>query len=566
MCVPVLGSLGGKEAVAQSANPMLRQFSKKQVGSLDPTDECEGKWMVASPETTSGFSGVAYFFGRALQSGLKKPVGLVHTAWPGTSAQGWTSSQSLDQIPAVKAEKDKIVDDEKTLPTRFSTYKTNFAAWESRFHREDRLYDAALFANPGIATEGWKPVTLAGSLSAFGLPDAGVIWLRHQVTIPKAQANRSLLLALGDMHFAEVYWNGTKVDEMTPQTFRRAVGWEPVGNFTVPAKLVKEGEATLAIRLRSPAGGAAVNLQKVKQPLLDGSWLAKAEYELPALDEEGKTAFPGMTPLKTRDESGIPTFMFNGMLRPLIPYAMRGVVWYQGESNAHQAFLYRSLFPLLIRDWRANWGTGDFAFYWCQLPNSGLKTDVAGESKYKWAELREAQQLTLALPKTGQAVLIDIGGVDLHPSNKKDVGERLSKVVLAQTYGQKIPFSGPVFASMTVEGTKIRLRFQHAEGGLKAKPLPADYEVGAQTQPLTRNSPKSELEGFAICGEDRKWVWADARIDGETVLVESPLVTKPIAVRYAWADNPTCNLYNGSDLPAGTFRTDDFPLLSGGPK
>jgi len=252
---------------------------------------------------------------------------------------------------------------------------------------------------------------------------------------------------------------------------------------------------------------------------------------------------------------------FNGMIAPLLPCAMRGVIWYQGEGNASRAFMYRTAFPLLIDDWRRHWGRGNFPFYFCQLTNYQEKSALPGESEI--AELREAQHLTLRLPNTGEAVLIDIGeSKDIHPRNKKDAGERLARIALARDYGRDVPYSGPVYDSMQVEGNKIRLRFQHADGGLVAAPLPAFYNVETLrhlTAPLVRNSPKSQLEGFAICGADHKWAWADAKIDGDVVMVWSDAVPAPVAVRYGWADNPTCNLENGAGLPASPFRTDDFP-------
>lgn len=256
----------------------------------------------------------------------------------------------------------------------------------------------------------------------------------------------------------------------------------------------------------------------------------------------------------------IPSILFNGMISPLVPYAISGVIWYQGEANTNRAWQYRSAFPLLIQDWRTQWKQGDFPFYFCQLANYQPKLPAPSESA--WAELREAQTMTLKLTNTGQAVLIDIGeSGDIHPRNKKDAGERLGAVALANHYGKKILFSGPVYQSMKADGGKIRLAFKHADGGLVAKPLPATYDVkskNSETAPLVRNSPASEVEGFAICGEDKKWVWADAKIDGNDVVVWSDNVPAPVAVRYAWADNPTCNLYNGAGFPAVPFRTDDF--------
>jgi len=259
-----------------------------------------------------------------------------------------------------------------------------------------------------------------------------------------------------------------------------------------------------------------------------------------------------------------PSCLFSGMIHPILSYAINGVIWYQGETNVSRAWQYRSAFPMLIKDWRTQWKQPDLPFYFCQLANFKPKTAAPEESPD--AELRESQSLALKLPRTGQAVLIDIGEAgDIHPRNKKDVGDRLARIALADSYGKKIAFSGPVYQSMKIEGGRIRLTFTHADGRLTARPLPATYDVKTQTgvtAPLVRNSPDSELEGFAICGADHKWVWADAKIDGDSVVVWSDQVSKPVAVRYAWASNPTCNLYNGAGLPASPFRTDDEPATT----
>ena len=255
------------------------------------------------------------------------------------------------------------------------------------------------------------------------------------------------------------------------------------------------------------------------------------------------------------------------MVHPIIPYGIRGVLWYQGESNTVNASLYRTSFPLLIKDWRQHWQQGDFPFYFCQLANYLAKMNQPGESA--WAELREAQAKTLSVPNTGMAVLIDTGeSEDIHPQSKQIAGERLAQIALAKTYRRDVVHSGPLYKSMRIEGSAIRLSFDHLGGGLIAKEVPATYDVmrkTGKTAPLVRNCPKSQIEGFAICGADKKWVWADAKIDGDTVLVSSTQVPAPIAVRYAWADNPTCNLHNAADLPASPFRTDDFTFAAASP-
>jgi len=233
------------------------------------------------------------------------------------------------------------------------------------------------------------------------------------------------------------------------------------------------------------------------------------------------------------------TVLYNAMIYPYLQFPIKGAIWYQGESNADRANQYRTLFPAMIKDWRTKWGIGDFPFYFVQLANF---MDVVNEPQVSaWAELRDAQKQTLALKNTGMAVIIDAGDAkDIHPKNKQDVGKRLAYNALAKTYGVKIPFSGPVYKSQQISGNSIKLNFTSTDGGLKAK-------------------DGGELKGFAIAGADQKFHWAKATIQGDQVVVSSDEVSSPVAVRYAWANNPVCNFYNGADLPASPFKTDNWP-------
>jgi sialate O-acetylesterase len=261
-------------------------------------------------------------------------------------------------------------------------------------------------------------------------------------------------------------------------------------------------------------------------------WQYKAEYRMiPKPSNLGKPSAPGIN-------GGVntPTALYNGMIHPLTPYTIRGAIWYQGEGNAGNGREYRSLLPAMIQGWRKAWDQGDFPFGIVQLANFMAVRPEPSESG--WAELREAQMMTLKTKNTGLAVAIDIGDAcDIHPKNKQDVGKRLALWAMAKIYGQNLTFSGPIYKSMKVEGNTIRVKFHWVDGGLVAK--------------------GGKLTGFAIAGGDKKFVWAEAKIEGETVVVWSDKVAKPVAVRYAWADNPVCNLYNKCDLPASPFRTDD---------
>jgi sialate O-acetylesterase len=236
-------------------------------------------------------------------------------------------------------------------------------------------------------------------------------------------------------------------------------------------------------------------------------------------------------------DSHIPTVLYNAMINPIIPYGIRGVIWYQGESNATKAQQYKTLFPLLIKDWRKNWGDKNFPFYFVQLANF---TDIKDEPvESTWAELREAQLETLKLPNTGMVVAIDLGvAKDIHPKNKQDVGLRLALIARSKIYKEKVPYSGPVYKSYAVKGDRITITFKELNGGLLAK--------------------GDTLKGFAIAGADKKFYWAQAKIEGNKIVVWSSEVKEPVAVRYAWANNPICSLYNKAGLPASPFRTDKW--------
>lgn len=268
----------------------------------------------------------------------------------------------------------------------------------------------------------------------------------------------------------------------------------------------------------------------------------KAVAKAKAAGKEAPKPPRGPSDPHTNNQS--PANLYNGMLYPVLPYGLRGAIWYQGETNAGRAYQYRTLFPTLIKSWRAEWQEGEFPFYFVQLANfMGTRPEPSDSA---WAELREAQSLTLKLPATGQAVIIDIGeGNNIHPKNKQDVGKRLAVWALAKTYGKDVVYSGPIYKSHEIQGDKVVLSFDSLGGGLVAK-------------------GGDKLKGFAIAGSDKKFAWADARIEGDKIVVSSPKVTSPVAVRYAWADNPECNLYNQAGIPASPFRTDTWPGITVG--
>lgn len=549
--------------IPASANNQIRQFLVTKATSPIPLDSANGTWTVAGPETSGQFSAVGYYFAKALQNQIHQPVGLVNASYGGTPCEAWTSREAMESVPDLKAASERLWAQAERYPMDKAAFVASFERWLRDSGREDKgASNTAAYAGDSVPSEGWRTVKLPGPLAAEGLPPTGVVWLRNSVDIPDGEANFPVTIDYGVLDaFESVYWNGDPVRQYDVKNYP---GSGFVRRYDIPGKLVKAGRNVLAIRLFSPV--SRVNFSaapKIESHSVTGPWLAKAECSLPDLDEKERKAAP-VAPDSPPFPRNVSSFLYNAMIHPLLPYTIAGAIWYQGESNAGRAWQYRTTFPLMVSDWRKSWGLGDFPFYFCQLANFHPKEPTPGESDL--AELREAQSTALKLPNTGQAVLIDIGeAADVHPRNKKEAGDRLARLALARNYGHNLVDSGPVYESMKIQNGRIFLNFSRCDGGLLARPLPDSYDVKSlfhKTAPLVRNSPDSELEGFAICGEDHKWSWADARINGNTVEVWSGLVSAPVAARYGWARNPTVNLYNGAGLPAAPFRTDDFPATS----
>ena len=562
--------------LAASANPLLRSFMPKRQTPSSPAEELHGRWVVSAPDTAGSFSAVAYYFAKNVQAAVTGPVGLVDTSWGGTPIEAWISSEGLDRQSDLKARKDAILAEQPQAAERLMKFPGDYEAWIARHDRRGpAAADPALYASPEVATDDWATVTLPGTLTAAGLPDNGVVWLRREVDIPANRAGTYLPLLLGELKdFETIYWNGRKIGETTA-TASTSINPDmaPTMNrrYDVPGNQVKAGKNMLAIRLVSPGGGGAIKATSMTAGWnipLGGEWRAKVESGFPALSAEAKADYPRRPAWPVMGHYTA-TYLYNGMVHPLTALTLRGVIWYQGEANVGRAWQYRETFPLLIADWRRSFQRPDLPFYFCQLANYQAKTaDPAAGSA--WAELREAQTRALELPATGMAVLVDLGEEqDIHFRNKKDVGARLASVALAGTYGRAVPHEGPVYRSTVAEGGRLRLRFAPAAGGLVAKPLPDTYQpksTYAGSKPLIRYGPESELQGFAVCGEDRRWKWARAKIEGDSVVAWSDEVPAPKYVRYAWADNPTCNLYNRAGFPAAPFRTDEFPAVTAGKK
>lgn len=544
-----LSSAHGSAAFVAEGCPKIRLFQVPRSPSLEPKADVDGAWVPCDAQTAPAFSAVALFFGRELSRTLDVPVGLIHSSWGGTPAEAWTSRGTLDAVPALKHYADSLVFTPETEAAA-REYAARMAEWEAKNFPPYVPPPTPLsgWAEPDPSAPAWPTMTLPRYWESAGLAIDGAVWFRHSVEVPASWVGRDLTLSLGPVDdFDLTYVNGQKVGGIGPET---PAYWEKPRVYRVPGSLVRAGRNVIAVRAFDHFGeggfggrAAQMSLQPADgsdaTPIpLAGAWEYKVELELPPSHPDYSTQ--PQAPLGP-DNPNTPTVLFGGMVAPLTPYAIRGVIWYQGEANAERSYEYRTLFPSMIRDWRAAWREPEMPFLFVQLANWQAAVPEPGESG--WAELREAQLRTLSLDHTGMAVAIDIGEADdIHPKNKADVGHRLAQAALAGTYGRPVVPSGPLYDSFVREEGALRVRFRHA-AGLNAR-------GGAPT-------------GFAIAGDDHKWHWAEARVDGETIVVRSPEVASPVAVRYGWADNPSCNLYNADGLPASPFRTDDWPGVTG---
>lgn len=547
------------------ANENIREFKVRKNIADQPTDEIQGHWLVAGPLTIDSMSGVSYHFASRLQEVLGCPVGIINSSYGGTCVETWMSAVAIDSNAELKAGGMQADADYYGYPERMRRYSEACGAWMKAQQREDRMFDAQEYVALGVDTSDWKTVQMPGQFGDVGLPENGALWLRKRVPITSDLFNQDMIVNIGLVRdYDQVYWNGELVGETSIATPLASLGRE----YRLPPTAV--GESVLAVRVLTPLtragilanrGSFRVGNDPSNMFYLEGDWLAKVEFTFQPLATD--VAAPPSRPSEPYAQNNLCSRLYNGMIHPLVPFGVRGVIWYQGESNETRAFQYRDSFPLLIQSWRHAWGT-DFPFYFCQLTAFRDKVTKPGESS--WAEVRESQSLALELPATGQAVLIDAGeSMDIHPQDKKTAGERLASIALAKTYGEDCAFSGPVFKAAEIESGTIRVSFNSIGNGLHAKPLDATYpasKLNGLTKPLILHVPDSKLQGFSICGSDKQWYWAHAQIDGETVIVKSEEVPEPIAVRYAWQDNPTANLFSQDNFPAAPFRSDDFLLTT----
>ncbi|MDP2367393.1 sialate O-acetylesterase [Rhodoferax sp.] len=529
---PVAQSNDAAVEVAQSDWPLVRHIKVTNTIAFQTQADIGGSgWNVSRPENTGSFSAVGYFFARKLHQEIGVPVGIINVAWGGTNIETWLSPAVLAARPDFSM---------SSMPADAKVFK---ARYQDRMRALVQRWQAgvpygsdstAAWPEPDFDDRAWPHLNTARYWEVQGLEDLdGVVWYRRMVELSSGQAASAATLHLGMIDDCdETYVNGQPVGN--------TCGWDTHRRYGVPAGLLRPGHNVVAVRVTDHGGGGGFHgaaghmaLQTAAGTMaLSGDWRARVER---VSDKEQ---------LAPND---LPTLAFNAMVHPLTDFPIRGVLWYQGESNVPRAEQYAQIFRWLIEDWRQQWKRPAMPFYFVQLA-SFLPLERNRRAESTWAELRDAQRQALKLRGTGMVVTTDVGNAnDIHPRNKQAVGTRLALHALKNEYGKKLVASGPLYHSMRVHGRQVEISFSEVGGGLV---IGGDHAT---------------LRGFVIADERRQFLPAKARIRANRVTVSHPDILRPMAVRFGWVDNPEeNNLFNREGLPASPFRTDQWPGLTDG--
>ena len=520
--------------IAEANNPQIRHFWIPTLTGLSgPKEDLPtGYWKSAIGDDVRPFSAVAYFFARKLFEQYHVPIGLVNASVGGTPIEAWTSEEGLKDFSALLTTVQKNKD---------TAYVNGLArdALTANTGRPTQVLDKGLidpvkWYEPSFIPKGWRAINVPGYWEDQGIKDLnGIVWYRKEVEIPNSMVGKPARVFLGRIVDADMlYINGKQVGNTTYMY--------PQRRYSVPAGVLKTGKNIFIVRVINNSGKGGFVPDKpycifAGQDTVDlkGTWQYKVgQVNPPPSAPPGSR--PGPPPINAQSQ---PAALYNAMVAPLINYTIKGFLWYQGEANTGRPEEYAKLQPAQIADWRSKWKQGNLPFLYVQLPGFMDYNYLPSESN--WARLRESQLTSLSVPNTAMAVAIDLGEWnDIHPDNKKDVGERLALAARRIVYGENVVHSGPIYESAIINGNKITIRFTHTGGGL-----------------ITNDG--EELSEFAIAGDDKKFVWAKAKIEGHTIVVWNDAIPEPRYVRYAWADNPVNpNLFNKEGLPASPFRTD----------
>ena len=515
--------------IAEANYPQIRQFLVATLTNLQGpvSDLPAGSWRPAVGEDVRSFSAVAYFFAKKIYEKYHVPIGIVNSSVGGTPIEAWTSEEGLKDFPSII----NIVQKNKDTAYVNGINRAATASIKPNAPLDLGMLTAKKWFETDYIPKGWHTINVPGYWEDQGIKDLnGVVWYRKEIDVPATMAGKAAKVFLGRIVDADILFiNGRQVGStayMYPQ--RR---------YNVPADVLKGGKNIVVIKVTNNNGkggfvpGKPYCLFAGSDTIdLKGNWQYKVGQVF-----ESSTSSNAIASIVAQNQ---PTALFNAMVSPIINYTVKGILWYQGEANTRRAAEYSKLLPALIRDWRSQWNQPTLPFLYAQLPGFMEYNYLPSESQ--WAELREAQLKTLSVPNTAMAVAIDLGEWnDIHPDNKKDVGERLALAAMKLAYGENIVHSGPIYLSSTVDRNEVIIRFDNIGGGL----ITNDGEAPSE---------------FAIAGTDKKFVWAKARIENDHVIVWNDALVEPKYVRYAWADNPVNpNLYNKEGLPASPFRTDN---------
>ncbi len=515
------------EEIASANHPEIRIFKVPSRVAYTPTNTLSGTWKICSPQTAGengGISGTAYFFARKIQAETHVPIGIIVDCVGGTPVESWTSAETLRPL---KDFDQPLAEIERLHQKGGAEYGSFLMHWLDENDAGNNLWSAEQFDD-----SKWKTVSIPGGFAEFGLADApGICWFRRDVTLPDSLPSGKAVFHLGivdkmDTVFINGHWVGASSWVENPRAYQIGEG------------ILKPGKNILSVRVfkNKNLGGFMSKADDLflsigdKKISLAGEWRG-------ALSADCRP--PHTLPLTYENYPTMPSVLFNGMIAPIAPFSIRGAIWYQGEANFIRAHQYQTLLPAMIGNWRKIFSQGDFPFYIVSLPKFMAHKNVPSDDA--WAELREAQTLTASTVKNcALAVTVDTGEAEnIHPKDKQTVGERLAFCALANEYGKKITFAGPTLVSSEKIPNALKLNFTNIDSGLVIH-------------------GENALE-FSLAGADRKWHWAEAKIDGSSIIVSSKEITQPIAARYAWQANPQATLFNGAGLPAAPFRTDNWP-------
>lgn len=490
---PVRNSADPEQVAAESNDPLLRVFTEPLRSSLTPVKGSDGAWVVVTPETTPNLTAVGLHFGRSLRAHLDVPVGIVHASWGGSSVQAWMDEATLRNHP-------ESADSVKRL----------------KLLRSQHAFDGPAMRGASVDTRDWSNATLPATYAALGWDVDGTAWFRRTVDIPTSWAGQDLVAHLGPIDDIDITtFGGHGIGESS--------NWTTPRQYTVPGQLVQAGPIDIAVEVtdRAGVGGFVGTAEQMR--------LVRADGTGDPIDLAGTWKWK-KGPLVSAPQQ-TPTALYHGMLEPLLPLHPRGTIWYQGESNAHEPQNYAVLFPAMITLWRKEFNDADMPFHFVQLANLDHHRD-----NWHWPELRESQRNTLTLPNTGMAVCFDVGNpTDIHPKDKRTVGERLARWALANDYGRPIAPSGPLPAQVSSDGKSIMVIFDAFGGEL-----------------ATRD--RGDITLLEIAGEDGVFHPATAVLSGSHLVAHSDDVPRPVQVRYGWREDPAaCNLVGADGLPASSF-------------